>query len=111
VGLRVSLDGFGEHEISYLKVSHPDVFLNIYKVQIFRIKPIQFIVKTFKPTCFGSTEPSSGIFIRTDPYSITSTFGIPSVYNDGIYNAYTVCLDCAFNNKLDTSDWKNTHFV
>jgi hypothetical protein len=30
VSLRVSLDGFGDQEISYLNVSHPDVFLNIY---------------------------------------------------------------------------------
>jgi len=63
----------------------------MYKVQIFSVTHIQFIVKkTFKATCFGSTEPSSGLFVRTDPYPITSTFGIPSVYNDGIYNAYTV---------------------
>jgi hypothetical protein len=56
------------------------------------VKHIQFIVKnTFKATCFGSTEPSSGLFVRKDPYLITSTFGIPSVYNDGIFNAYTVC--------------------
>jgi len=43
----------------YLTLSHPDVFLNIYKVQNFSVKHIQFfIVKdTFKATCFGSTEP------------------------------------------------------
>jgi len=66
-------------------VCHPDVFLNIYKVQIFLVKHVQFIVKnTFKATCFGSTEPSSGLVVRTDPFLITSTFVIPSVYNDGI---------------------------
>ena len=55
-------------------------------MQIFSVKHIQFIVRnTFKATCFRSTEPSSGLFVRTDPYPITSTFGIPSVYNDGIY--------------------------
>ena len=45
----------------------------IYKVQIFfSVKHIQFIVKnTFKATRFGSTEPSSGLFVRTDPYLIT----------------------------------------
>jgi hypothetical protein len=55
-------------------------------VQIFSVKHFQFIVKnTFKATCFDSTKPSSGLFIRTDPYPITSAFGITSVYNDGIY--------------------------
>ena len=65
----------------FFNVSHPDVFLNIYKVQIFfSVKHIQFSVKnTFKATCFGSTEPSSGLFLRTDPYLIASTFGIPDV--------------------------------
>jgi hypothetical protein len=29
--------------------------------------------------------------LRTDPYPITSTFGIPNVYSDGVYNAYIVC--------------------
>jgi len=58
----------------------------IYKVQIFSVKHIQFTVKyTFKATCFGSAEPSSGLSVRTDPYPITSTFGIPSVYNVGIF--------------------------
>jgi len=38
-------------------------------VQIFSVKHSQFIVKnTFKATYFGSTEPSSGLFVRTDPY-------------------------------------------
>jgi hypothetical protein len=61
-------------EIRQLKVCHPDVFLNIYKVQIFSVRHIQFIVKnTFKATCFGSTGPSSGLLVRTDPYPITST--------------------------------------
>jgi len=56
------------------------VFLNIYKVQIFSVKHIQFIVKyTFKATCFGSTEPSSGLFVRRDSYPIASTFRIRSV--------------------------------
>ena len=60
-------------------------------MQIFSAKHIQFIAKnTFKVTCFGSTEPSAGLFVRTDPYPITRTFGIPSVYNYGIFNAYTV---------------------
>jgi len=31
------------------------------------------------------------LFVRTDPYPITSTFGIPSVYNDATYNVYTLC--------------------
>jgi hypothetical protein len=62
-------------------------------------KHIQFIVKnTFKATCFGTTEPSSGLFVRTDPNPITSTFGIPSVYSDGIFNAYDVC--CFFLFKI-----------
>jgi len=66
-------------------------------VQIFSVKHIQFIVEnTLKATCFGSTEPSSGLFVRTDPYPIASTFGIPSVYNDGIFNVYTRAVWCCF---------------
>ena len=62
------------------------------KCRFFSVKHITFIVKnTFKATCFGSTEPTLGLFVRTDPYPITSIFGIPSVYNDGTYNAYTLC--------------------
>jgi hypothetical protein len=58
----------------------------IYKVQIFSVKHIQFAVKdTCNATCFGSTEPSSGLFARTDPYPITSTFGISIVYSVGIF--------------------------
>jgi hypothetical protein len=42
-------------------------------VQIFSVKHIQFIVKnTFKATCFGFTEPSSGLFVRTDPHGYGS---------------------------------------
>jgi len=59
----------------------------IYKVQVCLVTHIQFIVKnTFKATCFGSTEPSSGLFVRTDQYLITC------------------CLECVFNNKLDVFD-------
>jgi hypothetical protein len=73
----------------YIKIR--ENIAHIYKVHIFSVKHIQFTVKiTLKATCFGSTEPSSGIFVRTDLYPITSTFGIPSVYNDGTCNAYTV---------------------
>jgi hypothetical protein len=53
-------------------------------------KHIQFIFKnTFKVTCFGSTEPSLDLFVRTGPYPVTSRFGIPGVYSDGILNAYS----------------------
>jgi len=35
----------------------------------FSVKHVQFIFKnTFKVTYFGFTEPSSGLFVRTDPY-------------------------------------------
>jgi len=30
--------------IFYFNICHPDVFLNIYKVQIFSVKHVQFIV-------------------------------------------------------------------
>jgi hypothetical protein len=33
---------------------------------------------------FGSTEPSSGLILRTDPYLFCGTFGIPNVYIDGV---------------------------
>jgi hypothetical protein len=75
-----------------IQINHGCEFENLqpnslYKVQIFSVKHIQFIVKhTFKATCFGSTEPSSDLFVRTDQYLITSTFRIPSVYNDGIFS-------------------------
>jgi len=41
--------------------------------QIFSVKQIQFFIvkNTFKATCFGFTEPSSGLFVRRDPYPIT----------------------------------------
>jgi len=65
----------------FLNICHPDMFLNIYKVQIFSIKYIQFIVKhTFKTTCLGSTEPSSGLFVRTDLYPTTSIVEDPHRY-------------------------------
>jgi hypothetical protein len=88
-----------------------------YKLQILLVKNIQFIVKsTFKAPRFGSTEPSSGLFVRTDP--ITSTFGIPSVYNDGIPNVLAigyrsveskhVALNVSLTIKVDVFDKKNS---
>jgi len=35
----------------------------------------------YKATCFSSTEPSSGLYRRTDPYQIFCTIGITKVYN------------------------------
>jgi hypothetical protein len=52
----------------------------IQRADFFQSNTLNFIVKdTFKATCFGSTEPSSGLFVRTDHYPTTSTFGIPNV--------------------------------
>jgi len=80
---------------------------SVYKVQIFfSVKHIQFIVKnTFKATSFGSTEPSSGLFVRTVPYPITSTFEIPSVYNYVICNAYTVCCSIRITYNIIVNTW------
>jgi len=50
------------------------------KCRFFLVKHVQFIAKnTFKATCFGSTEPSAGLFVRTNACPITSTFGTTSV--------------------------------
>ena len=57
------------------------------KITIISVNHTNFsIVKnTFKAaTCFDSTEPSSGLILRTDPHHFSSTFGIPSVYIDGV---------------------------
>jgi len=35
----------------------------------------------YKAACFSSTEPSSGLYRRTDTYQIFCTIGILSVYN------------------------------
>jgi len=68
--------------------------------------------KRFKATCFGSKEPSSGLFIRADPYLLTSTFGIPNLLvnrygsvlakrpYDGRLEPKHVALNMYFNNKI-----------
>jgi hypothetical protein len=78
---------------------NPQINQPIYtKCRYFSVKHIQFSVKnTFKAICFGSTEPSSGLFLRTDPYPIASTFGIPSVYSDGIFNPYPANVEKMVN--------------
>jgi hypothetical protein len=87
----------------------------IYRVQIFSVKHIQFIVKNiFKATCFGSTEPSSGLFVRTDSYLVTSNYIWICSYKKAwwwLCRAETCRLECVLNNKLDVFDWKNLHFV
>jgi hypothetical protein len=45
---------------------------------------------------FGSTEPSSGLILRTDPYHFSSTFGIPSVYIDGVVITYAMLFFILF---------------
>jgi len=41
-------------------------------------------------TCFGFTESSSGLILRTDPYNFFSLFVIPRVYIDGVVITYAV---------------------
>ena len=48
-------------------------FLAFYGISnfVYMFKTPNFIVKnTFKVTCFGSTEPSSDLFVRTVPYHV-----------------------------------------
>jgi hypothetical protein len=36
--------------------------------------PILLLKNTFKATCFGSTEPSSGLIVKTDLYPVISIY-------------------------------------
>ena len=87
----------------------------IQSADFFQSNTSNFIVKnTFKATCFGSTEPSSGLFVRTDPYLITSTdtwdtkLDIKLDMNLFLQKkawwwlcrAETCHLECVFNNKV-----------
>jgi hypothetical protein len=56
-------------------------------------KAPNFIVKnTFKVTCFGSTEPSSGLFVRTDPYHVYGSV-LTKRPNDGSVEPKHVALN------------------
>jgi len=50
-----------------------------------------------KATCFSSTEPSSGLYQRTDPYLIFCTTGIPIVQKSD--------MDLFFGKGLTTALW------
>jgi len=66
------------------------VLLNSYKVQNFSNTPNFIIEGTFKATCFGSTEPSSGLFKEQIQTRLYVHLGSQVFTNDGAVLTYTV---------------------
>jgi len=61
-------------------------------VQIFQSNKSNLLLKTHSRQHVSALQSHhQAFFVTTDPYPTTSTFGIPSVYSDGIFNACTVC--------------------